>query len=421
MITLEEFLKRWPGRVDQATKDEIQLFIDTVLDRSDDYERMVAKLRATGKFKSFFNDFGGANAHRTTNMTNMTNILSSKERAAYPGDLYKTLLGIAQNGKKPAGLAAAISDLLGKENPSLDIAGDATHTTLLVPLEALLTRKAENVTTATAGGFLVANDIGHQIEFALRSASVCIRAGARVLPGLRSDLTLGRETQEVTYDWLAELEEAQPADSQYGVVHLTPHRLAGLTSISTQLNAQAPDTSAFVIESLTRGIGAGFDRAAIQGIGSAGEPLGLFNRESVKTVTFSGAATWAKAVNFEKQISAANGDDDAITFLAEPAVREKWRTLERFSGGGKALWEDGNICAGRSAYVTTNVPSTKICAGDFTKMIFASWGEGSPVAVKVDPFTAKKSGKIEILVTLMGDVGVLREEVFAISTDSAIQ
>jgi hypothetical protein len=60
-------------------------------------------------------------------MNYMTNILSSKERAAHPGDLYKTLLGIAQNRKKPAGLTAAISDLLGKENPSLDIAGDATH------------------------------------------------------------------------------------------------------------------------------------------------------------------------------------------------------------------------------------------------------------------------------------------------------
>jgi hypothetical protein len=101
-------------------------------------------------------------------------------------------------------------------------------------------------------------------------------------------------------------------------------------------------------------------------------------------------------------------------------VREKWRTLERFSGGGRALWE-GSLCADRQAFVTTNVPSTKICAGDFTKMIFPTWGEGSPVAVVVDPFTAKKSGKIEILVSLMGDVGVLREEVFCISTDSAIQ
>jgi hypothetical protein len=54
-------------------------------------------------------------------------------------------------------------------------------------------------------------------------------------------------------------------------------------------------------------------------------------------------------------------------------------------------------------------------------MVFPTWGEGSPVAVVVDPFTAKKSGKIEILVSLTGDVGVLREEVFCIGTDSAVQ
>jgi hypothetical protein len=335
MITLEEFLKRWPGRVDQTTKDEIQLFIDTVTDLSGDYEAFVSRLRATGKFKSIFGDFG-ANAHRTPNMNYMTNILSSKERAEYPSSLYKTLTAIA-DGRKPSGLAQALSDVLAKQNPLLDIPGDATHRSLLIPLESLLTRKAQNVTTTTAGGFLIANDISHQIEFALRSASVCIRAGARVLPGLRSDLTLGRETQEVTCDWLAELEEAQLADSEYSVVHFTPHRLAGLTSISTQLNAQAPDVSAFVVESLTRGIGSAFDRAGIQGIGAAGEPLGLFNRAGVKTVTFSGAATWAKAVNFEKQISAANGDDDSIVFVANPDVREKWRTVERFSGGGRAF------------------------------------------------------------------------------------
>jgi HK97 family phage major capsid protein len=225
----------------------------------------------------------------------------------------------------------------------------------------------------------------------------------------------------VTCDWLHELQEAQESDPEYSVVHFTPHRLAGLTSISTQLNAQAPDLSAFVVESLTRGIGAAFDRAGIQGSGVLGEPLGLFNRESVKTVIFGGQATWAKAVNFEKQITAANGDDDSITFIAEPAVREKWRTLERFSGGGRALWEDVNNCAGRNAYVTTNVPSNSICAGDFTKMLFATWGEGTPVMVIVDPFTGAKEGKVEILVSLFGDVAALREEVFCISADSAIQ
>ena len=134
MITLEEFLKRWPGRVDQTTKDEIQVFIDTVTDLSGDYEAFVSRLRATGKFKSIFGDFG-ANAHRTPNMNYMTNILSSKERAEYPSSLYKTLIAIA-DCRKPSGLGQALSDVLAKQNPLLDIPGDATHRSLLIPLES---------------------------------------------------------------------------------------------------------------------------------------------------------------------------------------------------------------------------------------------------------------------------------------------
>jgi HK97 family phage major capsid protein len=218
------------------------------------------------------------------------------------------------------------------------------------------------------------------------------------------------------------LEDAQESESTYAAVRFTPHRLAGMTSITTQLNRQAtPDISAFLVESLSRAIGSAFDLAGISGSGVHGEPLGLLNRTSVKTVTFGGQAAWSKAVNFEAQIAGGNGDDYSISFIANPDTREKWRTLQRFSGGGRALWEDNNICAGRQGYVSTNVPSGGICAGDFSKMLFATWGEGSPIAIVIDPFTSKKEGNIEILCSLFGDVATLREEVFCINADSAIQ
>jgi hypothetical protein len=155
MITLDEFLKRFPARVDQTTKDEIQLFIDTVLERSDDCDAFVNRMRASGRFKSIFRDFG-ANAHRTTNM-NYTNILSSKERAAYPSDLYKSLIAIA-DGRKPSGLAQALSDVLAKQNPLLDIAGDANHASLLIPLKVCSQGRRKTVRSA-------------------RSASGCARSG----------------------------------------------------------------------------------------------------------------------------------------------------------------------------------------------------------------------------------------------------
>lgn len=307
-----------------------------------------------------------------------------------------------------------------KDNPDLAYAGDETHQTLLIPLSALITRNAQNVTTATAGGHLVHDDIASQIEHSLRAASVCARSGARVVANLRGDLTLGRETAEVAVDWVAELDEVSPADPTYGVVKLTPSRLVATTSLSSQLHAQTPDLSAFIVESLSRGIGAGLDKAALQGGGFAGEPLGLLNRASVQSVTFSGAATWAKMCSFEAKVSGANADDDNITWVAAPDVREKLKTVQRYSGSSTALWE-GNLCADRPAHVTTGMLATRILCGDFSKVIFPMWGEGAPVQVIVDPHSSKKSGKVELLCALQASVAVRREEVFCISSDSAVQ
>ena len=160
------------------------------------------------------------------------------------------------DGRKATGLTAAISDILKKDNPDLAYAGGhETHQALLIPLSALITRKAQNVTTATAGGHLVQDDIASQIEHSLRAASVCVRSGARVVANLRGDLTLGRGPAEVAVDWVAELDEVSPADPTYGAVKLTPSRLVATTSLSSQLHAQAPDVSAFIVESLSRGIG----------------------------------------------------------------------------------------------------------------------------------------------------------------------
>jgi hypothetical protein len=177
-MNYHEFKARFPGWIDPEIEAEIRMFIESVCDLSDDHDKMLSRLRATGKFKSLFGGFS-AGANMTT--TNTTPVLSEKERREYGRDFYKTILSMAQDRKRPTGLAAAMSDYLGNRNPDLR-SNDST--TLLVPLEGLISRKAQNVTTATAGGFLVANDLASQIENMLRASSVCIRAGARVLPGL---------------------------------------------------------------------------------------------------------------------------------------------------------------------------------------------------------------------------------------------
>jgi hypothetical protein len=149
-MKFDEFKARFPGRLDKATEEELRLFFDSVVDSSDDYDHWIARLRATGKFKSIFRDFG-ANARRTTNMTTEP-VLSEKERREYPRDLYKTIIGMAQNHRAPSGLTAAISNFLAEKNPDLEIPDEMT---VLVPFEALISRKAMEATIAPAGGFLI--------------------------------------------------------------------------------------------------------------------------------------------------------------------------------------------------------------------------------------------------------------------------
>jgi hypothetical protein len=161
MSKFDDFLARFPGYLDEVTKYELRLFFETTEDLSDEYEAQISRLRTMGKFKSIFGNSRATNARRTTNMTNTTDLLTPKEKAEYPRDLYKTLIGMAKDGKKPSGLTAAISGLLARENPGFEMGSDHT---LLVPLEALLSRKALQVTSAPAGGFLVSNDVGRQIE-----------------------------------------------------------------------------------------------------------------------------------------------------------------------------------------------------------------------------------------------------------------
>src|SRR5213593_2325423 len=89
-------------------EEELKAFFEAVVDLSDDYDHAIARLRATGRFKSIL---GVSNA-RPTNMMTTEAVLSAKERREYPGSIYKTILSMAQDRRKPSGLAAAISDFL---------------------------------------------------------------------------------------------------------------------------------------------------------------------------------------------------------------------------------------------------------------------------------------------------------------------
>lgn len=348
-------------------------------------------------------------------------LLTSAERSRYAIDLYRNLLRLSE-GKPVEGLTRELDAHLRAVNPR-ERDGDAPGD-ILIPIETLMaSRSALNASTFAGGGALVGDEVFPALPL-LRPKSCCLRAGAQFVSGLRGNVTVPSEVQEVTMQWLAPQDAATSSTSSFQGLSLSPKRLTGLTSISRELDIQTAGVIvSFVLDSLARGIAAALDRAALAGSGLHGEPLGIFGVDGTQKVVLTTYSSWADAVSFERMVADANADLDSFSFIGAPDVKETWRKKRRFDAGNsgdQTLWQRDE-CADRPAQTSTNVESGNIVGGDFSKLVFAAWGDGVPVGLLVDRYTAKRTATIELLATIYADAVFTKPAVFAINQGSAIQ
>src|SRR5262245_54080487 len=98
-------------------------------------------------------------------------------------------------------------------------------TGFLIPIAALAPIKNLNVTTATAGAFLVGQEMDTIVP-ALRSASVVLSLGAQVFSNLRDDFGLPGETSFSPASWLSESESLpDQTDEVYQRTVISPKRV----------------------------------------------------------------------------------------------------------------------------------------------------------------------------------------------------
>ena len=313
-------------------------------------------------------------------------------------------------------------------------ASDATAATcrrvpkgFFIPQDVMGTARLERalgVTEATKGGYLIGTDVlvADMIEL-LRNKPLVAQMGAKTLSGLSGNVAIPRVTGGATAYWLSETGAVTAADQTFGQLGLTPKRLVGDTVYSKELVIQTSlDVEAFVRNDLMTVLAIAKDLAAINGGGGA-EPVGILNTDGVKTVTFGAAATWAKVVQFETELADANADVGAMAYLTTPATRGKWKTKEKTTNQAIYLWEKGGGLGigevnGYPAYATKQVLGDKVIFANWADLILAEW---AGVDVVVDPYSLKKTGQIEVTVTLYCDIGVRHAESFCVSTDSGAQ
>jgi HK97 family phage major capsid protein len=275
----------------------------------------------------------------------------------------------------------------------------------------------------TAGGFTIGTDVlGSSLIELLRNKQLVASLGARVLSGLIGDVAIPRHTGGATAYWTDAAGTTTSSDQTFGQLGLTPHKLGASTPYSKQLLAQSSiDVEAFVREDLMTVLAIEKDRACLNGLGAAGQPLGIINTSGIGAVTFGAAATRLKAIEFQTDVASGNASMGALAYVTTPAVAGKWMGIDEASSTAQWLWKGGldeGIVVGRPAYSTNQVPSDLVIYGNWNDFIIADW---DGIDVVVNPYSLDTSHQVRVTVHMMTDNGIRHVASFSVSTDSGAQ
>ena len=313
----------------------------------------------------------------------------------------------------------AAAEKLGKEARGIMVPND------------VMTRDL-NVTTATAGGNLVATDLLSQnfIDL-LRNATIAFDAATQ-LTGLVGNVAIPRHTTAASAFWVAE--SASPTESQqaFDQVTLSPETVGGFTDISRKLLLQSSiDVESFVRRDLARVLAIEIDRVGINGSGTSPEPEGILQTTGIGSValgTNGDVMTWDAIVSLETEVAIDNADIGSLAYMFNAAGRGSAKRVFIDAGSGERIWDpraQDTPVNGYRAFTTNQVPSnlTKGTGTDLSAIIFGNWldlvyGLWGGLDILVDPYTASTSGTVRVVALQDIDVAVRHPESFAAIVDA---
>jgi len=363
------------------------------------------------------------------------NLREMEQRAKRPYSLTSLLRSMCTTPPNLGTLEMEVHEELRALNPNRNVTGK------LVPLEVLSSPWRRDL---TIGGYpqVVQTTVGDQVIPFLRAKTVCGRLGATIINGLTGgNIKLPRTTVGTTAAWLPEIGPGTDADPTIDSFTIIPKRIQGSTIISRQLVYQSSvDIEKYIADDLANAIGVAVDSAAINGTGTAPQPLGILHypvnasgsyvyASRSANVTFGGPATWASVLAFEKILEQGLvTNDGTFGYATDPLVRDKWQQATKTTGATAYpvyLWENtgdpddefGRV-NGRRALSSTQLPAGQVIFGKWSEMLICSW---VGLDVHVDPFSLATTAEIRVRVSLLADIQFRHPLGFCASADSGSQ
>lgn len=296
-----------------------------------------------------------------------------------------------------------------------------------VPDEILSDRRGQRTLSAGVpadGGYTVGTqDLTGEFVSFLRNNAVVVRAGARTISGLVGDVSIPRQLTGATAYWVSETGSITQSSATYGQIVGKPRRIGTSVPYTKQFLAQTSlSAESEVVNDSDASIALELDRVALRGVGGA-EPLGIANLASGDRstgVTFSGAATWAKYLEFFSSVAANNAITGTPAYFASVASAVKAMSIPKFSNTATPIWDNDRVGVFPAFWTTQLLTSATPVAnmvifGDPTQIIYLEWAGRDVV---VDPYVGKKEGLVEITIQRLMDVVIKRGKSFACSTDT---
>lgn len=293
---------------------------------------------------------------------------------------------------------------------------------VLVP-SSIFEKRATQTTTTNAA--VVPDDYRADQFIGLLRNSLLVRSlGARVLPGLRGDTVIPKQTGAATAYWLAEGDSLTESSAAYGSIKLEPKHVGALSSLSRQLIQQANPA----IEQLTRDdfsqvVSLAVDKAAFHGDAAAKQPVGILNTVGIQTASLA-TLDWASIVALLEKLGLENVTPNAIVTHAKAATKLQ-TTLKDSVAGAAYLMQAGRI-ADLPAYVTnqldakgTTTKTGRLIAGDFSQLVIGEWGATEVLANPYAPGYYEK-GDVQIRILHTMDMAVRHPKAFVVADDIAL-
>lgn len=323
---------------------------------------------------------------------------------------------------KLTGLEADVAEMGAKEYERLGL----TKKGFVLPSTALRASAGQNYTTNADGGYAKSEMAPRYID-GLKERMAVVKLGATVLSDLVGSLPLVG-AGSMTAQWLAEGATASVSKATFARVTMTPHRNAIIGAFSKDLLRQTSiDVEQIVWNKIQQAHAELLESAAIAGTGSSNQPTGILSTSGIGSVaigTNGGPITWAKVVELETKVNAANGNRGKLAYLTNAKVIGDLKTIERASNTARFLLE-GDRINGYPIEWTNLVPSnltkgtsTSKCSamvfGNFEDLYIGHWGG---IDVVVDPFTLAENGDVRIVLNSWDDCVVAEPKSFAAVVD----